>query len=270
MKCIGIYLLFIGLTVGLLPAVGQASLVDGLVAYYPFNPGDAIGVDVSGNGYDGTPGGSPEPTKAPDIVRNPTAAAHFPLGGYIQVDSFTNVDLTASYSVATWFKFDQLGPSQILVCSGPAGPSVASMCLSTRDDDLIGEHEIDGYTGIQVELEDVLTANQWYGTAFTYDADAREMRLYLASCGLDIAVRGDVDARGSGDNPYGNPFQPLVLGANGEHDGFFGGSLDEVRIYDRALSEAEASYLLTGCVPEPTTIALLGFGGLSVLRRRRG
>ena len=159
-KRIGIYLLLIGLTVGLLPAVGQASLIDGLVAYYAFNPGEAIGHDSSGNGYDGTVGGSPEPTKAPDIVRNPTAAAHFPLGGYIDVDSFTNVDLTGSYSVATWFKFDELGASRVLVYSGPAGPSVASMGLKARDDDFVGEHERDGEHGEEVILEDVLTANQ--------------------------------------------------------------------------------------------------------------
>lgn len=250
------------MTVGLLPAVTQASLEDGLIAYYAFNPADAVGVDVTGN-HPATLAGSPLPTKAPDIVRNPTAAAHFPIGGYADAPSFADVHLD-SYSITTWFKMDELGPSQILVLRGPAGPSVSSVGLYTAGANLIGEHESDGMHGITVQIEGALTADQWYGAAFTYDEQTREMKLYLASCGIEIVTR-DAD-------PYaeqGNQNYPLVLGANGEHDGFLGGSLDEVRIYDRALSQAEARYLLTGCVPEPATIALLGLGGLSLLRRRR-
>jgi hypothetical protein len=46
---------------------------------------------------------------------------------------------------------------------------------------------------------------------------------------------------------------------------FFNGAIDDLRIYDNALSAEEVAAL----VPEPTTIALLGIGGLGLLRRRR-
>ncbi len=57
---------------------------------------------------------------------------------------------------------------------------------------------------------------------------------------------------------------PLYFGgdAAGER---WSGWLSDVRIYDVALTPAE----VTETVPEPTTIALLGFGALAALKRRR-
>ena len=51
----------------------------------------------------------------------------------------------------------------------------------------------------------------------------------------------------------------------GNHTRFFNGAIDDVRIYDEALS-AEAVGAL---VPEPTSILLLGFGGVGMLLRKR-
>jgi hypothetical protein len=46
---------------------------------------------------------------------------------------------------------------------------------------------------------------------------------------------------------------------------FFNGQIDDVRIYDNALSQSEIRAL----VPEPATLFLLGFGSLSLLKKRR-
>ena len=58
--------------------------------------------------------------------------------------------------------------------------------------------------------------------------------------------------------------QPLYMGgdAAGER---WAGWLSDVRIYDQALTYDD----VMTTVPEPATIALLGLGGLALLRRRR-
>jgi len=47
--------------------------------------------------------------------------------------------------------------------------------------------------------------------------------------------------------------------------GYYRGSLDDVLIYSRALTQSEIKQL----VPEPATLSLLALGGLAVIRRRR-
>ncbi len=54
----------------------------------------------------------------------------------------------------------------------------------------------------------------------------------------------------------------------------FSGSIDDVQIYDEALSASDATFLLNNAgtavgVPEPSSTALLGLGGLALILRRR-
>ena len=52
---------------------------------------------------------------------------------------------------------------------------------------------------------------------------------------------------------------------------FFNGSIDDVRVYDRALSDQEILSLVSAPsqLPEPTTGLLLGAGALGIISRRR-
>ena len=45
------------------------------------------------------------------------------------------------------------------------------------------------------------------------------------------------------------------------------GSLDEVRIYNEALTEAQIEAVTA--IPEPATILMLGLGGFALIRRKR-
>ena len=58
---------------------------------------------------------------------------------------------------------------------------------------------------------------------------------------------------------------PVHIGSRPGGGPYFAGIIDEVRIYDETLSEAQ----ILALVPEPTALALLALGGLGLLARRR-
>jgi hypothetical protein len=47
------------------------------------------------------------------------------------------------------------------------------------------------------------------------------------------------------------------------------GLIDDVAVWDRALTAGEVSWLSSNQIPEPATVALLGLGALGLVRRRR-
>ncbi|MBT3199105.1 MAG: LamG domain-containing protein [Phycisphaerales bacterium] len=97
---------------------------------------------------------------------------------------------------------------------------------------------------------------QWHHVAATYDAASSTKRLYFD--GAEIG-----SGKVIGDLTVGA--QKFRIGStnNGE---YFNGLLDDMRVYNTALSESEISGL---SVPEPATMSLLALGGLAILRRRR-
>ena len=111
------------------------------------------------------------------------------------------------------------------------------------------------------------TFDRWAHLAMTRDVGADEFKLYLDGELIDTlnSVAGDMSfqndtwgviiGRGFFDAP--NPNERPVVGL-----------IDDVRIYDEALTQAQIRSL-PGGVPEPTSFVLLGLGGLMLLIRRR-
>lgn len=60
----------------------------------------------------------------------------------------------------------------------------------------------------------------------------------------------------------------FVLGTDTRDNRFFTGDMDDVRVYDEVL-DATAILALSNVVPEPSSTALLGLGGLALMLRRR-
>ena len=100
---------------------------------------------------------------------------------------------------------------------------------------------------------------QWYHVAAVFDRGAAELRLYID--GLLNATSSLAAASGF------TASDKLFLGAvSSQNDAFnFNGLVDEVQVYERALTATEIQSLL----PEPTSLALLALGGLMLVSRRR-
>jgi hypothetical protein len=69
---------------------------------------------------------------------------------------------------------------------------------------------------------------------------------------------------------YGGPVNGAAIGAFYADPGSrWDGRMDDFGIWNTALSEAEIADIMTNGIPEPTTMALLSLGVLTLVRRKR-
>jgi chitodextrinase len=98
-----------------------------------------------------------------------------------------------------------------------------------------------GTFGADLYGTSALTANTWAHLAATYDGAT--MRLYVN--GVQVASRAQTGAIATSTNP-------LQIGGDSLYGQYFAGRIDEVRIYNRALSAAEIQNdINTGLSPAP-------------------
>jgi PKD repeat protein len=197
--------------------------ISGLVAAYNFDEGSGVTVaDASGNGNTGTING----------------ASWTPQGKYGSALSFDGVnDLVAITGSAS------LNVSTAMTLEGWIYPTATQSGWRT-----ILQREVDAYFlnasngggalypagggtfGGSVGLLGGPTANPvgtWTHVALTYDGS--ELQLYVNGTSVaDAAVSGTIETNSS----------PLRIGGNAYGE-FFNGRIDDVRVYNRALSQAE-------------------------------
>lgn len=226
----------------------QTGLVpnDGLIAYYPFNENAR---DESGHGHHGILNGA---RLAPDQFGNPNSAVTFDgRSSYVQVDS--PVVFEPPYSVSFWLKYDGVRSSnQYLISNG--GQTGASQGLAflitgsswSRCDQSYPNgalyfgvrYEPMGFSGIQIAP---ITAGEWHHIVGTWDGvpNASNMKLYIDG------VQSSVNQCSSSISPGTYPPQNVRIGApsNLTQKYILNGQIDNIRIYDRTLSQSEVLQL---------------------------
>ncbi|CAN5624941.1 hypothetical protein BH09VER1_BH09VER1_14070 [soil metagenome] len=118
-----------------------------------------------------------------------------------------------------------------------------------------------------------LTADTWYNVVTVFNYASQTISLYLN--GTQVGSQQTISAwAGSNTFTFGSSPGYLSLGSLDTNFGqSFGGSLDEVAIYNSALSSTDIAAQYAAAVPEPSSMALTG-AGLScifgfMLRRKR-
>ena len=198
----------------------QSFLTNGLVAYYPFS-GNAN--DASGNGLNGIVNGASLTT---DRFGKPSSAYSFNgSSSYISIASNPLLQLTTNLTISIWMNRTSVGG--MLLCKGNAEDSY-SIGLTAS-----GTMGFNRQNNFNMVLSSTATpSNAWVQVVCT-----------LYGTNAAIYFNGQCITNGTGVT-LGTGTGALTIGEiNSGFPSYYGGSLDDIRIYNRALSASEVAQL---------------------------
>ena len=197
--------------------------LQGPVVHYPF---DGNADDASGNGNHGTVYGA---ALTEDRFGNPNSAYQFDgVDDYIFAPVNINPDVMPKMTMTAWVRADEASPVRQAISSDNGGFD-RGMGVDCR----FGSCCWLAFIGSGGVLGDRLyVPGEWVFLAVVYDQDAGTAKLY---------VNGQV-YEGTGVLGPGHDY--FRIGSNPSYGEYFSGVIDDVRIYDRALSDAEIRNLL--------------------------
>ena len=248
----------------LVSANAHASLIDGLMGHWSFDDQNNPVVDDSGNANHGV-------NNSATWVSNGILGGAMSFDGtdsYIEVADSLSLDITGPISMATWIKAD---PSQYfrvgLIQKRPSlepsqGYDLLLGELGRTNMELVVSNSPSPSILGQVESNTAVTDNQWHHIAATYDGNV--MRMYVDGL-LENTTEWTTGYLTNDEPLFISMFQYGYNDGHGNLSGSLNGDMDDVRIYNRALSAGEVASL----VPEPSTATLLTIGTLLGLTQRR-
>ncbi len=195
----------------------------GLVAAYSFNEGTGTSVaDASGNGHTGVISGATWSTQG----KFGNALSFDGVNDWITVSATSLLNLTSAMTLEAWvFPTTTGGVRDVLV---KEGSNVDVYNLYARSGGRPEVNVLVGGSNRVARGTAALAANVWSHVAGTYDGTT--LRLFINGVQrASVAVSG----------PIATSTGPLRIGGNSIWGEFFQGRIDEIRIYNRALSQAE-------------------------------
>lgn len=213
-------------------ADGTDARADGLVAWYPMEAliaGNTI-ADMSGNSHDGTC------TSCPMIVSGRVSnASNFISGGRIDVPATGGLRMMSGFTVAMWVDLDPNLNGYACAVNKAVGSNNADswqMCV------VVGSRTVFfGTSANSLYSVGAIPANQWRHVAITWDGTTKH-----------IWIDGNQDGTAS-EPAISFDDRPVTIGADIDNPNtmvsanVFPGLIDEVRIYDHALTQSEIQAL---------------------------
>lgn len=221
-------------------------ITDNLVAYYPLN--NNSGADASGNGYNMTLNTT---TATTNRFTSPNAAVLFNGNAGGSVISNNNLNFNNQYTISCWIKATSLGGNQRIV-DKLLNTTTSNFLVDLNNTTL--RFYVGNPGNNNVQSSQPLATNTWYHIVACYDGTTA--KLYVNNIlSNSTAATGVLTPNTS----------QMLLGVAQSSSLRFSGAIDEVRLYNRALSTFEIASLynaidfstqplsLTNCVPGAAT-----------------
>lgn len=191
------------------------------------------------------------------------------VGSYVQVPASASLNVGAGngFTVGMWINPATYNLQDLIEWNNGGGFIGVHMTLNVPNsgggegslwanlvDSSGGDHQLSSTTGL-------ISTNAFQHVALSYDKLSGQAKLYINGSVVASSALGTFTLETSADAYFGirpsGPFTGI----------WYGGSMDEVTLYNRALSDSEVVTLAS--VPEPTSATLLICGTLCLLGRRR-
>jgi hypothetical protein len=222
---------------------------NGLVGYWPFN-GNAN--DQTPNGNNGTVNGA---TLTTDRFGNSNSAYDFDgISNYITVLD-NNVFNMQNFTISTWVKNSSTAPTVLaryILNKGCNSPS-PSFRLYYQNDGIQQEYVSDCWVPNRVFQNGPSTNNLWTNIIYSYDG--QNLKMYV-----DGVLFGTTNQSGS----LTNNNNPMYIGCTNatnncpQLSSFFAGKIDDIGIWNRALSQQEITNMYNGVNYSDTCNAVSG------------
>ena len=219
------------------PADAQV-VSDGLVAYWPMDgvSGDTV-ADVVG-GFDGTVTDGSLPVVAGAIG----SALEFDGSAYIDIGDGVAELGSADFSITFWLKTSDVGIAVLSKGSGAGWDSAEKEVYvadaASSEGSLTGPVEIVGWGVDWIRGSEPVNDGEWHHVAITWDIDGMEGHVYTDGVeGTDyLGYNGGAD--NAGDTVR------IGFHESGHSAGNFVGALDDVRIYQKTVTEVEVGQIM--------------------------
>lgn len=232
----------------------------GLVLHYTFDNRDLSGntiIDRSGKGNNGTFADGTTETKYPATSTTGVLRESFNFDGvddYIDCGNDDSLNLTTAVTVSVWIKPSPRTMSPAQQCQKIIGKFVP---LGVDPWELIAMDEYyfgDGSRSVRFLVSNgsksseegwkaaitnsVITDNQWWHIVGTWDKSSQKVKIYVNGA-LENTTNTNFSSLGTDDEHFliGRYINEFPVNENIH----FGGNMDDIRVYNRALSAAEIS-----------------------------
>ncbi|GIV98404.1 MAG: hypothetical protein KatS3mg057_3061 [Herpetosiphonaceae bacterium] len=212
---------------------------NGLVGYWKLDEGAGSNTaDSSGYGNTGTLSSPSWTTVVPPAVSytNPAALDFDGSDDSVTIADESSFDLQGQITIAAWIKVDSFNKNwQAIITKGDSAWRLHR--YNDRDTVAFGTS---GLSNTDLESSSSINDGQWHHIAAVYDGSRKS-----------IYIDGALDASVAASGSIATNDWPVLIGENAEMSGrHFDGQIDDVRIYNRALSEEEIANLGSGGQPD--------------------
>jgi PKD repeat protein len=226
----------------------QVTGTNGLVAYFPFNEGSGTTVQSTVGGLTGTISNA---TWVPGESGN--ALSFNGTNAWVTVPDSPALELTTAMTLEAWVKPTAAPPSgswaSVLFKEGATDANYTIYGFDGNRDPLLGFYTPSGV--VQAIGPSTLALGTWTHLAATYGGST-----------ATLYVNGTAVATQAASGPMPTSTDPLRIGGDSLFGEFFTGLIDEVRIYNRALSAAEIQADMN---PAPTVTAVSPANGATAI-----